>query len=71
MRSGTQEGAMKTNTTITQEIINILKEAEIGVPVCENRPMEELRQENERLKKLVARQARDIKLLKELSMANW
>lgn len=64
-------GAMKTNNTITQEIMRILKEAEIGIPADENHELEDLRTEIERLRKLVSRQARDIKLLKELNLANW
>ena len=62
---------MKTNHTITQEIMRILKEVEIGIPNDENHELENLRTEIERLRKLVARQSRDIKLLRELNLANW
>ena len=81
----------------TEQIINILKEADAGMPpaelcrkhgvsqgtyynwkskyadmtVSDARRLKELEQENGRLKKLVANQALDIQMLKEVCSKNF
>ena len=81
----------------TEQIINILKEADAGLPTAElcrkygissatyynwkakygdmtvsdARRLKELEQENGRLKKLVANQALDIQMLKEVCSKNF
>ena len=56
---------MKTKRYSTEKIISILKEAEAGMP------FKELESENHRLKKLVADQALDIQMLKEINSKKW
>lgn len=81
----------------TEQIINILKEADAGIPtadlcrkhgisqgtyynwkakygdmtVSDARKLKELEQENSRLKRLVANQALDIQMLKEVCSKNF
>ena len=70
---------MKTKRYSTEQIIGILKEAEAGLPVKElcrkhgvsdARRLRELETENQRLKPLVAEQALDNQILKELVSKN-
>ena len=71
---------MKIKRYSTEQIIGILKEAEAGMPVkelcrkygvSEAQRLKELESENNRLKKLVADQALDIQMLKEINSKKW
>lgn len=88
---------MKVKRFSTEQIINILKESDAGLPtadlcrkhgissgtyynwkakygdmtVSDARRLKELEQENSRLKKLVANQALDIQMLKEVCSKNF
>jgi putative transposase len=88
---------MKGKRFLTDQIINVLKEADAGLPIAElcrkygiseatyynwkakyggmtisdARRLKDLEQENGRLKKLVADQALDIQMLKEVCSKNF
>jgi len=71
---------MKTKRYSTEQITGILKEAEASMPVkelcrkygvSEAHRLKGLESENHRLKKLVADQALDIQMLKEINAKKW
>ncbi|MCE1273404.1 MAG: hypothetical protein HGB01_04405 [Chlorobiaceae bacterium] len=62
---------MNANGYLTQDMISILKEADEGMQLPDLHRLEELEEENERLRKLAASQARDIRMLRQLTLANW
>lgn|GEM_PF-3540186 len=66
-----KEAAMNANGYLTQDMISILKEADEGMQLPDLHRLEELEEENERLRKLAASQARDIRMLRQLTLANW
>lgn len=62
---------MNTNSFITQDIISILKDAQIDMPAYDPDRIDKLEQENERLRKQVAKQALEIRMLREQTLGNW
>jgi hypothetical protein len=62
---------MKTDLYITEDIISILKDTVTDSPVCDPRHLEELESENRKLRKVIAQQSLDIRMLREMTLANW
>jgi len=62
---------MNNNHYSTKQIIGTRKDKKTGVPVSDPHRLKKLEEENNRLKKLVADLALDVKLLREIALSYW
>ena len=70
-QSGLPVAALLRKHNIAQATFIRRKSAYSGMEVSELRRLKELEKENERLKRLVADQALDIVMLKDINSKNW
>jgi putative transposase len=68
-----EEDPMKGKRFREEQIIRILQEAEAGIAVADlcRKRLKELERENAELKKMVAEQALDIRMLKDVNSRKW
>lgn len=62
---------MKTNHFISEDITSILRDIETEMQSFDHQRLQEVEDENKRLKQLVDSQDLEIRMLREMTIANW
>lgn len=62
---------MKTNHFISEDITSILRDIETEMQSFDQQRLQEMEDENKRLKQLVDSQDLEIRMLREMTIANW
>ncbi|NTU91867.1 MAG: hypothetical protein HGB01_04415 [Chlorobiaceae bacterium] len=62
---------MKTNHFISEDITSILRDIETEMQSFDHQRLQEMEDENKRLKQLVDSQDLEIRMLREMTIANW